>query len=141
MCGWLPFRKQLEDILVSEDLDDADDDLFETSGGNVQMEAPAQAIAFLIEELNLSVTESSMSFQHVPLFLGHGVDDEKVPVRLGREAVSCLKRMGTCVEWRGYEGLGHWYSSEMLCHLVETVRKVTNWEDTVVVDSQDVRED
>lgn len=72
----------------------------------------------------------SMPVQRVPLLLGHGVEDEKVPVELGREAVSCLKRLGVNTEWHEYDGLGHWYSGAMLSDLVNSLRVMTSWEHT-----------
>ncbi|KAL8903386.1 MAG: hypothetical protein Q9207_003960 [Kuettlingeria erythrocarpa] len=127
LCGWLPFRMQLEEIASSESVADesggGDDDLFESSGDAVDTAAPAQAIAFLCEELGLTAKDPPLSFQRIPLFMGHGVQDEKVPISLGREAVSCLKHLGTSVEWQEYEGLGHWYSDLMLSHLVGTLKE------------------
>ncbi|KAI4170605.1 MAG: hypothetical protein LQ343_004837 [Gyalolechia ehrenbergii] len=133
MCGWLPFRMQMEDIASSDSLDNkdlGDDDLFEASGEIVDKDAPTQATAFLCEELEFPGKSPSMSFQRIPIFLGHGVKDEKVPVGLGREAVSCLRHLGASVEWQEYEGLGHWYSDAMLHHLVNTLKDVTRWECT-----------
>ena len=60
-----------------------------------------------------------MSFQRTPLFLGHGTDDEKVFLHLGREAASCLRILGMQVFWTEYEGLAHWYSAAMLRDLVD----------------------
>ncbi|CAO1604803.1 hypothetical protein XANCAGTX0491_008344 [Xanthoria calcicola] len=142
MCGWLPFRKQMEDTIVAVataevSVDDmsgggggGEDDLFEATGEAGQDDAPTQAIAFLKEELEMLAQGSSMAVQRVPLFLGHGVEDEKVPVELGREAVSCLKRLGVNTEWREYDGLGHWYSGAMLSDLVNSLRNMTSWEHT-----------
>ncbi|KAL8917972.1 MAG: hypothetical protein Q9208_007636 [Pyrenodesmia sp. 3 TL-2023] len=142
MCGWLPFRVQMEEICAG--LEDGvvdeeyaadgvdDDDLFERDeeGAGKKKDGPTQAIDFLREELGLSATNPSMSFQGVPLFLGHGVEDEKVPVGLGRETVSCLKRLKASVEWREYEELGHWYSGAMLRDLADALKGMTGWEST-----------
>ncbi|KAL8935695.1 MAG: hypothetical protein Q9211_004560 [Gyalolechia sp. 1 TL-2023] len=133
LCGWLPFRLQMEDIASSDSVDkedDGEDDLFEVSGEAVDTDPPTQAIAFLRDELDMPANGPTLTFKRIPLFLGHGVEDEKVPVRLGREAVSCLKHLGASVEWREYEGLGHWYSGAMLHDLVNTLKNVTRWEHT-----------
>lgn len=58
--------------------------------------------------------QNTMVFQRVLVFLGHGVEDEKAFVDLGREAAGCLTVLGIDVCWNEYEGLGHWYSREML---------------------------
>ncbi|KAI4256318.1 MAG: hypothetical protein L6R42_006298 [Xanthoria sp. 1 TBL-2021] len=137
MCGWLPFRKQMEDIVIAnessvENVKGGDDDLFETLGeavGDGDDDAPTQAIAFLKEELEMSAEGRSTAVQKVPLFLGQGVEDEKVPIGLGRQAVSCLRHLGAKVEWREYEGLGHWYSRAMLFELVNELRIMTSWKE------------
>lgn len=139
MCGWLPFRKQMEDIVIAsesgvENAKGGEDDLFETLGeaaGDGDDDAPTQAIAFLKEELEMSAESRSTAVQQVPLFLSHGVEDDKVPVELGREAVSCLKRLGVNIEWREYDGLGHWYSGTMLFDLVNNLRSMTTWGHTL----------
>ncbi|KAL9634318.1 MAG: hypothetical protein Q9204_003045 [Flavoplaca sp. TL-2023a] len=135
MCGWLPFRKQMEDIFVDASESGAEnasgdaDDLFET-GDEVDgddHDAPNQAVAFLKEEVAMSAEGCSMVVRQIPLFLGHGTEDEKVPIELGREAASCLERLGVRVNWREYDGLGHWYSSAMLGDIVDNLRLTTSW--------------
>ncbi|KAK4695261.1 phospholipase/carboxylesterase, partial [Lecanoromycetidae sp. Uapishka_2] len=126
MCGWLPFRKQMEEIARSESKENHaepdDDDPFDRSGDSEQMETPAQAAVYLYEELGVPIDRPSMSFQETPLFLGHGTEDQKVPLHLGQEAASCLISMGLNVIWKEYDGLAHWYSPAMLCDLVDFLR-------------------
>ncbi|KAG6995854.1 hypothetical protein G7Y79_00041g078060 [Physcia stellaris] len=131
MCGWLPFRKPMEEIMCPSELDqDANTagDLFETCEESTDKDLPDQAATYLYEELALNGTKPSMAFQHVPVFLGHGVDDEKVVVELGREAASCLRSMGANVKWTEYEGLGHWYSAEMIGDIAELLKDVGSLE-------------
>lgn len=45
----------------------------------------------------------------MPLFLGHGENDEKIKYSLGEEAAQTLSSLGMQVTWKGYPGLGHWY--------------------------------
>ena len=106
---------------ASNDGEGDDADPFERCGGEEAVEGVAQAVAFLCEELGMDVEHngSAMSFQRTPLFLGHGILDEKVPLELGRGAASCLKGMGMSVEWKEYTGLAHWYSGPMLGDLVK----------------------
>ncbi|KAL9635239.1 MAG: hypothetical protein Q9204_002691 [Flavoplaca sp. TL-2023a] len=133
MCGWLPFCKQMEDILGAsesgaENASGDADDLFETGDeADGDDDAPTQAVAFLREELAMSVEGRSMVVRQIPLFLGHGTEDEKVPIELGRGAASCLERLGVRVNWREYDGLGHWYSSAMLDDIVDNLRLTTSW--------------
>jgi predicted esterase len=63
-----------------------------------------------------------------PVFLGHGVDDDKVPVVRGREAAACLRAAGVDAEWNEYQGLGHWYSVEMLTDMASFLAHRTGWE-------------
>lgn len=73
-----------------------------------------QAIDYLREELDIPQDGDELSFQRVPIFLGHRIEDEKVAVSLGRIAEVRLRELGTTVQWHEYQGLGHWYSGEML---------------------------
>ena len=96
-----------------------DDDPFERSGQGGESDPPTQAVEFLCEEVGSSVLHPSMAFQRTPLFLGHGTEDNKVSLHLGREAASCLRSLGMQVFWTKYEGLAHWYSPAMLRDLVD----------------------
>jgi lysophospholipase-2 len=47
-----------------------------------------------------------------PVFIGHGVDDAYVDVKLGRQAARILTQAGLLVEWKEYssaEEEGHWF--------------------------------
>ena len=90
--------------------------------GNIDL--PAEAVAWLSEELDFPTARSSSPstfhpFQRIPIFLAHGTEDEKVNVELGRQARDFLAVLGAKVEWREYEDLGHWYSGQMLGDLVD----------------------
>jgi predicted esterase len=154
MCGWLPFAERLVEEAgagggkAGNDVDDTeerpeeaddDDDMFDT-GGEHEAEAagggegytPAgRALQWFRDELELpgpedaKATESALS--HTPLFLGHGVEDDRVSVDLGRSAAACLGSLGAQrVVWREYEGLAHWYSSQMLQDMVKFLEINTN---------------
>jgi predicted esterase len=119
MCGWLPFGKGVEEIAKGQEVVDevggGEEDVFETHPDTIIGEDPAiNAIAWLREELEMPKGQTSVTFQLVPVFLGHGVEDGKVFVDLGRDAARCLKALGVKVCWNEYEGLGHWYSKDML---------------------------
>lgn len=126
MCGWLPFGETLRRVASGTSETDAtqeddDDDLFER-GDDVEqheeLERAQRAIAHLREVLELPRDRPSLDLstvQKTPILLCHGIKDEKVNVRLGRAAYQALITLGAeQVFWREYEGLGHWYSSEML---------------------------
>lgn len=148
MCGWLPFRKYLEDVVRdAESHTDSDDpfthweeeddpfsreeDLCSRYGDSeaaLRADPSVQTVAYLREELDMSVPSIPMPFQRIPLFLGHGTEDDKVYIHLGREAASCLTAMGIDVRWREYKGLGHWYSGDMLHDLVVFLCEKSGWE-------------
>lgn len=151
MCGWLPFQKHLEEIV--RDVDISTDNKYpfsrpadehssgvETSTSPIQSQEstppngaespPMRALTYLSEELQTPAPrpqQQPMSFQRTPLFPGHGAEDEKVPVALGREAARCLDGALAMdiVRWRQYEGLGHWYSKEMVSDIVSFLRDRT----------------
>ena len=140
MCGWLPFQKQMEDVareidtegdgkVEGEDFNPFEDSNEDADDGDAQTShdsPPARAIAHLKETLEMPSERPSSShlpFQDIPLFLGHGVEDEKVPLCFGRDAASCMKAMGMEVTWKEYAGLEHWYSEDMLGDLVSSCRK------------------
>ena len=125
MCGWLPLRHHIADIADPQTPSEGDEDVFareEHTDGKIDL--PAEAIAWLREELDFPPAQSSspltfLPFQRIPIFLAHGTEDEKVNIELGRQARDCLAALGAKVEWREYENLGHWYSGQMLGDLVE----------------------
>jgi acetyl esterase/lipase len=63
-----------------------------------------------------------------PVFLGHGTEDDKVPVARGRGAAECLRAAGMHVEWKEYSGLGHWYSADMLTDIASFLADQARWE-------------
>lgn len=71
------------------------------------------AVTFLRDEIDMD-GKPNMSFQKIPIFLGHGTEDERVDIELGRQAESTLSLLGAGVKMVEYEGLGHWYSDDML---------------------------
>lgn len=140
MCGYLPFANHIEDFArggnsESEDLfGNEDDDPFSHSGDedgkggifgredSVSQDLPTQAVAFLRDEIEIE-GENTMVFQNIPVFLGHGIEDEKVPIEIGREAKTCLGLLGADVEMIQYEGLEHWYSKPMLADIFAFLRE------------------
>lgn len=138
MCGWLPLRRRLEEgfavgstagLLEGEEFNPFGGDTDTTSDGDEGEDGQTVA-AYLRDQLDMPAPSSSQSMEKkkkkksTPIFLGHGKDDEKVPVRRGEEAASSLKSLGaTNVVWHAYEELGHWYSPEMLGDLVSFLKR------------------
>ncbi|KAG8166209.1 hypothetical protein KVR01_004761 [Diaporthe batatas] len=138
MCGRLPFA----DRIIAEARDEggyqelgfdpfaADgSDAGDVGHGSEVEDTPVRkAAGWLREQLDLPAPEASsgiLPLQKVPIFLGHGAQDEKVSIELGRRAAECLETLGARVCWKEYGDLGHWYSPEMLgdlaCFLLETL--------------------
>ncbi|KAI3338720.1 lysophospholipase II [Ustulina deusta] len=53
-------------------------------------------------------TSDGKSSRSTPVFLGHSIDDEVVPIKNGRDLRDTLQSRRLQVEWREYEDGGHW---------------------------------
>lgn len=135
MCGWLPFAGGLveearvavgdeEEVGEEEDVFEREDDFFDSegNGGEEGKDPISRARQWLRDELEFpggDTSGDSSAFQEVPIFLGHGVEDDSVSLVLGRDAAACLRTLGVqTLCWREYEGLAHWYSGDMLADIV-----------------------
>jgi predicted esterase len=126
MCGFLPFANHIKDIAGGNNSgsgdeeeedpffhsDDEEDAETFAEDNSVKDDPSTQAVTFLKEEIQID-NKTGMVFREVPVFLGHGSEDEKVPIVNGREAKICLDLLWADVKMVEYEGLGHWYSDEM----------------------------
>jgi predicted esterase len=142
MCGRLPFAAGLTQQMSlvtnpSSETGDAFDPFEREDGDAGKVEdkaaltsAPVRAVEWLREEIQAPITDTNSAgtaLGRTPVFLGHGREDEKVSVILGREAVDCLERLGFEVCWREYQSLGHWYSGQMLRDMVLFLREKKEW--------------
>jgi predicted esterase len=132
MCGWLPLREMMAQS-VSETHDeenpfDYDEECETTEATKIQ-----QVVDFLKQELEMEDVKGSpmaeIPLQRIPVFLGHGSEDEKVPCELGRKASVFLQDLEVDARWNEYAGLGHWYSSDMLRDMVQFIRTLSSWKD------------
>jgi predicted esterase len=154
MCGYLPFANHIKDIARGDNLgfgddtdeedpfshsgdEDSDNDPFNKDKDSKKKDLPTPAVKFMREEINMD-DKAGMVFRDIPIFLGHGTEDEKVPIMNGREAKTSLELIGAYAKMVEYEGLGHWYSDEMLGHIFDFLRERLCVEDAAVVDSQSV---
>ena len=85
-----------------------------------------KAVGWLREELEIShddrvIEQQSSSMQSIPVFMGHGRDDEKVPCQIGKLGADLLRSIDVRTTWQEYAGLGHWYSADMLRDVVSFV--------------------
>ncbi|KAJ6031553.1 Phospholipase/carboxylesterase/thioesterase [Penicillium herquei] len=99
---------------------DDDFDIFQR-GEEPEVPLPIQAVDYIRDILDLPALSTSenqpvaatVSQLNIPIFLGHGIEDPKVSVRLGEKMSRVLSTgLGMNVTWRPYEGLGHWYRVE-----------------------------
>ncbi|POR37350.1 Uncharacterized protein TPAR_02435 [Tolypocladium paradoxum] len=134
MCGFMPLSSSLMETLGGDSKKDtgeeADvvfeaeagvDDVFDTADTDDDSRSPLQrAIDELREEVELpgASSLSTFSFHSTPVFLGHGTEDDKVEYEHGYQAAALLEKMGVGVDFCAYQGLGHWYSPEMLEHII-----------------------
>lgn len=145
MCGYVPLRRGMEDVIEEKAKDDDglvvsgddEEDMFDRNGdGGVEKTKLGRAVEWLREELDVSheVSGSTVKapMQSIPVFMGHGVEDEKVPVRFGRMAKDFLKSVNVNVEWHEYEDLGHWYSVDMLRDVMVFLKGRKGWENANV---------
>ena len=137
MCGWLPYAVRLREQMLPEATgslgtkDDAFDpfDRGESDDDDSESDPSMRAVDWLREEIQLQRSQAlpEIVLKNIPIFLGHGVDDEKVNVVLGRTASECLRDFGVCVDWKEYMSLGHWYSADMLRDICVWIQSTTMW--------------
>nr|POF15192.1 acyl-protein thioesterase 1 [Quercus suber] len=128
MSGWLPFAKDVADIIIhptktgceTDDNDLEEDDPFARSDGSEDEEElfdqPRNSLSAATDVCNLvrdnmdlpPLTDSQPLCLETAVFLGHGTNDEKVKIEKGVQIASLLKDVGFGVTWRTYDE-GHWY--------------------------------
>ncbi|KAH7161535.1 putative acyl-protein thioesterase 1,2 [Dactylonectria macrodidyma] len=133
MCGFVPLAESLLAIFEEEGRSEGDsddqgvvfepDDPFERCDSDDVRTPLQQAIDELRDEAEVPAacptTAQPFPFLSTPVFMGHGTEDEKVQYQHGQQAAKLLEMMGISVDFRTYPGLGHWYSPDMLGHIVE----------------------
>ncbi|RMD43749.1 hypothetical protein DV735_g1310, partial [Chaetothyriales sp. CBS 134920] len=124
LCSRLPFRPRIKKAI---------DELTRNSGRALELVAedvPKTAKLrcardWLYRELEFPdspVTGGSRNEgSRGPIFLGHGTLDPLVPLHLGSESALLLEMIGLKTDWHQYDGLGHWYSPDMLKDLIEFI--------------------
>ncbi|KAH7076708.1 phospholipase/carboxylesterase family protein-like protein [Paraphoma chrysanthemicola] len=135
MCGWLPFREDMQELLGDEELgrevqtgEEVDGLFGRDDGDGAAGTKLEQVVQWLREELH-PVGSSDTIHVHpplgaIPVFMGHGTKDEKIPCAYGKLAAGFLRNVKVDVEWHEYEGLGHWYSADMLRDIIQFLDRV-----------------
>ncbi|KAF2763199.1 alpha/beta-hydrolase [Pseudovirgaria hyperparasitica] len=124
MSGWLPFASDLdpraEACKNSDDKDeDGEDDMFGSDNEEdtdtprepeslQSIQRKAANVARDIASLTTLDVSTVPTFGSTPVFLGHGIHDEKVNVKLGEQARDVFLALGAEVMWKAYDE-GHWY--------------------------------
>ncbi|OXV09781.1 hypothetical protein Egran_02455 [Elaphomyces granulatus] len=113
MAGWLPFCSQLERFIISQEpsqVQEQDDDTVEAATHSMALNA-ANYVRDVIMNLPLisSTNRSAPASLQTPIWLGHGVLDEKVRIDLGRRAATAIRSLGWDLALTEYGELAHWY--------------------------------
>ncbi|KAJ7143315.1 Alpha/Beta hydrolase protein [Mycena crocata] len=109
MSGWLPFAEMLDadgGVREEEDIFGATNEDPEHTATSVQLRAVNTA-RDIASSPPLGKNELPV-FTQTPIFLGHGIHDQKVPLKLGEMARDVMQRLGCKVQWKDYDE-GHWY--------------------------------
>lgn len=115
------FEQDDDPFVTSDDDNDDNDDNDIISLPKAKKYKAMEAVEYLSKEIQMEDKMGS-AFKHVPIFLGHGVEDDRVSIDLGREAKTCLDLIGADAKMIEYEGLGHWYSADMLRDIFEFLK-------------------
>ena len=141
-------EREIQGQMASHDEANPFDDGRQSEDGAVTDEGQAstlqKAVRYLHEELELgeAIGAASDTPLEIPVFVGHGTVDPKVPVKLGEEANELLRLLEFDVELRLYDGLGHWYSSAMLEDIVRFLQRKTKVKPAAILRKQhSVQED
>jgi predicted esterase len=128
MCGYLPFTKEMAD-LVEDGQEAGEEEVFERNAeGDKSKTKLKKAVEWLREELEVE-SEGRVEEGWVPVFMGHGTEDENVPFDTGIASADFLRSVDVVVEWKEYQGLGHWYNGVMLRDVVRFLKGLKGWED------------
>lgn len=115
MSGWLPYSKDLHEVLDDDAENDpfGIEDPFDVPAGrkSKEQEPIHKAVDFIRDLLGGDLQAVSRNALATPVFLGHGMADEKIVPDLGENACSTLREVGFKVSWRTYQGQGHWYKT------------------------------
>ena len=140
MSGYLTFQQELENAIADEEHDDdnpfsRDDNTDQGQSGDVTVKAQS----FKRDLLSLSLLKQPAKARTAyltPVFLGHGMADEKVPCSLGEAAARTMRQAGYSVEWKCYTNQGHWYKiPDEIDDIVNFINSQVGWESSARQDS------
>lgn len=110
LSGWLPFAKQLREIVTPE---------------NDWRENRLLVQIWLRRELGLPLPQprgiSSLSEDRMSVLLAHGTSDEKVKLEWGEDMKGVLELVGYEVEWKEYKDMRHIVVPKELVDMTEFI--------------------
>ncbi len=141
MCGYLPFWNYIRDIASDSRIgstislvqvpfngegqfvhpgdEEGSNDIHPNN--NTDESPSTKAVTFFRDKLGMETTGEI--FKAIPVFIGHGTEDLVVPIAQGRNAELGMRLIGADARLVEYEGLGHWYSADMLEDILDFLRE------------------
>ncbi|CRG88399.1 hypothetical protein PISL3812_05429 [Talaromyces islandicus] len=120
MSGWMPFARQIQ--RAAEDEAAADP--------NTALQRGVDKLRNILDFHHVSsgagagscdedsTREVQIPIEHTPLFMAHGLKDDKAPIILSRMVRSCLESLHLDIQHKEYEYGEHECSEEALCDVV-----------------------
>lgn len=133
MCGYLTYQSDLETAIADDDIDE-ENPFYDPEETEVQ-DSSVKAQTFQRDLLSLTPLDNrmkSLTASQTPVFLGHGSEDNKVPIQLGLAAAKVVQNAGYNVVWKRYEGQGHWYKiPDEIDDIIEFIVSKVGWQAAV----------
>jgi Phospholipase/Carboxylesterase len=108
MSAWLPFRKQIMDVIR------------DSNGLEGKRDA---TVKFVREFLGLDEVEGGGELK-TPMLLCHGEDDQKVKLEWGCEMRDLMCELGVDLSFKSYSGLEHWYNEDEMRDIILFLRGI-----------------
>ena len=129
MSGWLPFCQAIIEAIIPPREDSPRYNPFAPEGETDDLEnslcKKLQALNFLRDNIELPCLHTTQpAALKTPVILGHGTANMTMDVKLGQDAASALRTLGTDVTRYPYEEFGHWFKEpEEIDDMVEFLRE------------------
>lgn len=122
MSGWLPFRRDLRQVVGVDQ--GADGDFFEEEDRGGDDSGAPSVVAFEREllDLNDSIKDPTRTSMSTPVFVSHGARDGEVVPERGNDLVETFGTAGYDVTWKVYEDLWHAMNGAKVQDMVDFVK-------------------
>jgi predicted esterase len=114
MSGWMPFSRQIQQAAEEA----ADPAMALQRGVNKLKDILEFPVSSTATSPSDEESRSQIPIEHTPLFMTHGLKDDKAPVILSRMVRSCLEELHLDIQHKEYEYGEHECSEEALCDVV-----------------------